>query len=153
MKEVKAFIEISSGENYKYEWNREGGYLVLDRPLNQSIPANYGFIPETFCSDGDALDIFVVSKYPIKMSSSCIVRIYGAFLCTDDGIQDHKLIATLYDETHYDPYKIEYPLCQIKKYLETYKHGFKVLEFVKKEEALEILSNSSTAYFNTNKNE
>jgi inorganic pyrophosphatase len=52
-----AVIEVPMGSNNKYELDNETGPLMLDRVLYSAVhyPANYGFIPRTFC---DALDMY-----------------------------------------------------------------------------------------------
>jgi inorganic pyrophosphatase len=56
---VNAIIEIPKGSKAKYEIDKESGLLKLDRVLFSSVmyPANYGFIPQTYCDDKDPLDI------------------------------------------------------------------------------------------------
>ena len=46
-----AVVEISKGSKNKYELDKQTGLLILDRILFTSThyPANYGFIPKTFC--------------------------------------------------------------------------------------------------------
>ncbi|HYH55801.1 MAG TPA: inorganic diphosphatase, partial [Anseongella sp.] len=59
---VSALIEIPKGSKAKYEVDKKSGLLKLDRVLFSSVmyPANYGFIPRTFCDDKDPLDILVL---------------------------------------------------------------------------------------------
>jgi inorganic pyrophosphatase len=134
-------IEISAFSYYKYEM--KNGILVLDRPLNQAIPANYGYFNNTLAEDGDALDCFVLSKSSLVNGSECKVSILGAYKCLDQEVPDHKLICSLEGEiVNPLPIEIDY----IKNYLETYKSGFKVLEFVGKTEAEKILANSSKVF-------
>lgn len=54
---VNGIIEIPKGTRAKYELDKESGLLKLDRVLYSSVsyPANYGFIPQSFCEDGDIL--------------------------------------------------------------------------------------------------
>src|SRR6186997_3219419 len=54
-----AVIEIPKGSTNKYELDKETGLLRLDRALHSAVyyPADYGFIPRTFCDDGDPLDV------------------------------------------------------------------------------------------------
>jgi inorganic pyrophosphatase len=61
---VNGIIEIPKNTRAKYELDKESGLLRLDRVLYASMyyPANYGFIPKTFCDDGDPLDILVLSQ-------------------------------------------------------------------------------------------
>src|SRR5687768_3507692 len=82
---VTVFIEIVPSDTVKYEADKESGYLKIDRPQQYSnvVPANYGFIPRTYCGariaemarngsgspisdgDGDPLDILVLSEHHI----------------------------------------------------------------------------------------
>ena len=73
--EVPVYIEVSAGSRNKYEWDQEVGVLALDRVLHSAVhyPANYGFIPQTLCGDGDPLDILVLgSNQPLI--PGCIVK-------------------------------------------------------------------------------
>ena len=44
-------IEVPMGSKNKYELDKETGLLKLDRVLYSAVhyPANYGFIPRTYC--------------------------------------------------------------------------------------------------------
>lgn len=57
--EVNGIIEIPKGTRAKYELDKDSGLLKLDRVLYSSVyyPANYGFIPKSYCDDKDPLDI------------------------------------------------------------------------------------------------
>lgn len=92
---VNAVIEIPKGSRAKYELDKETGLLKLDRVLYSSVyyPANYGFIPRTYCDDNDPLDILVISQ--IEMQPLCLVeaRIIGVMRMLDQGEADDKLIA------------------------------------------------------------
>ena len=59
---VNAIIEIPKGSKAKYEIDKESNLIKLDRVLFSSVmyPANYGFIPQTYCDDNDPLDILVL---------------------------------------------------------------------------------------------
>src|SRR5262245_48350687 len=54
-KSFPAIIEIPKGSTNKYELDKETGLLRLDRVLYSAVyyPADYGFIPRTYCDDGD----------------------------------------------------------------------------------------------------
>jgi inorganic pyrophosphatase len=92
---VRAIIEIPKNLRAKYELDKESGMLILDRVLYSSInyPANYGFIPQTYCEDGDPLDILVMSQ--IEIVPMCLVeaRVIGVMRMMDGGEKDDKLIA------------------------------------------------------------
>jgi inorganic pyrophosphatase len=65
---VTGIIEIPKGSRAKYELDKESGLLKLDRVLYSSVyyPANYGFIPKTYCDDNDPLDILILSQISAK---------------------------------------------------------------------------------------
>src|SRR4028118_808108 len=92
---VNAIIEIPKGSRAKYELDKETGMLKLDRVLYSSVyyPANYGFIPQTYCDDDDPLDILVLSQ--IEMQPLCLVeaKIIGVMRMLDRGEADDKLLA------------------------------------------------------------
>ena len=92
---VQCVIEIPEGSRAKYELDKDSGLLRLDRVLYSSVyyPANYGFVPRTYCEDGDPLDILVMSL--IRIEPLCIVeaRVIGVMRMLDGGSADDKLIA------------------------------------------------------------
>ena len=49
---------------------------MLDRYLNSAAfyPANYGFIPRTYCDDNDPLDILVFSQTSVAPMTIMTVR-------------------------------------------------------------------------------
>ena len=57
-------IEVPMGSKNKYELDKETGLLRLDRVLYSAVhyPANYGFIPRTYCDDWDPLDALVLGQ-------------------------------------------------------------------------------------------
>lgn len=118
-----AVIEIPMNSIYKYEFNKFSGYMVLDRPLNQIIPANYGFIPDTVAEDGDPIDVFVISTLPLVPNCMCEFIPIKKFVCLDNGVPDDKIVGILKDESH-DPTMQDYFLNRIENYLSTYKPGF-----------------------------
>lgn len=102
-----AVIEITKGGKAKYEMDKETGLLKLDRVLYTSThyPANYGFIPRTYASDGDPLDVLVLcSENIIPMS---LVRCYpiGVIIMDDGGKKDEKIIAIPFDDPTYNSYR------------------------------------------------
>src|SRR5438093_5202240 len=67
-------MEIPKGPKVKYELDKATGLLSVDRVLYSAVhyPANYGFLPRTYCEDGDALDALVLGQEPVV--PLCIVR-------------------------------------------------------------------------------
>lgn len=141
--ELMAIIEIPAGSTFKYEHDKETNSLVLDRPLNQPVPFNYGYFDATLCDDGDPLDIFILSSAPIYPLARVKIEIVGVLKCEDGGYQDDKILAYIVgDKQHgYDLASSE-----IENYLKTYKPGFEVLGLGNKEEAIEIYNKSVEDY-------
>lgn len=92
---VHALIEIPKGSRNKYEFSKELGVLKVDRVLYSSLhyPGDYGFIPQTFCDDGDPLDILVMLNEPTF--SGCLIeaRPIGVFRMLDRDVPDVKILA------------------------------------------------------------
>ncbi len=90
-----ACIEIPTGCKNKYEMDKDTGMLILDRVLYTSThyPANYGFIPRTYASDNDPLDVLVLCQETIMPMT--LVRCYpiGVIKMVDDNQVDEKIIA------------------------------------------------------------
>src|SRR5487761_1833118 len=87
-------IEVPSGSKNKYELDKNTGFLRLDRVLYSSVhyPANYGFIPRTFCDDGDPLDALVLGQEPVHPLTIVDSRAIGVMRMRDDKGIDDKII-------------------------------------------------------------
>jgi inorganic pyrophosphatase len=92
---VEGIIEIPKGSRAKYELDKDSGLLRLDRVLYSSVyyPANYGFIPKTYCDDKDPLDILVISQIDIVPMCLVSAKIIGVMRMLDQGEADDKIIA------------------------------------------------------------
>jgi len=97
---VEAVIEIPSNSKVKYELDKESGLLRMDRILFSAVhyPANYGFIPKTYCDDKDPLDILVICSH--ELQSLCLVkaRVIGVMHMIDQNEGDDKIIAVAHDD-------------------------------------------------------
>lgn len=93
--EVNCIVEISKGSHNKYEIDKETGLIKLDRANYgpAAYPFDYGFVPQTLWDDGDALDIVIVSTYPIDSGILVKIRPVGIMDMQDDGEPDAKIIA------------------------------------------------------------
>jgi inorganic pyrophosphatase len=141
--EVTVFIEIVPSDTVKYEVDKETGYLKIDRPQQYSnvVPANYGFVPQTFCNDrvaklareksgreimsgdGDPLDILVLTEHHIPRGDIILKATpIGGFCLIDDGEADDKIIAILKGDKVFQQYTeiAELP----KGILERFEHYF-----------------------------
>ena len=90
-----AVIEVPKGSKNKYELDKETGFLRLDRVLYSAVhyPANYGFVPRTFCDDGDPLDVLVLSQEPVHPLCVVEARAVGVMRMRDDKGIDDKIVA------------------------------------------------------------
>ena len=95
-----AFIEIPKGSKLKYELDKETGLLKVDRVLFSAVhyPANYGFIPRTYCDDGDPLDVLVLGQEPVVPMCMMRARAIGRMQMRDDKGLDDKIIAVHLDD-------------------------------------------------------
>lgn len=132
-----AVIEIPKGSIYKYETRRyvygvDYMTLFIDRVLNQPIPSNYGFIKNMpLAEDGDAPDIFILSKDPIPPLTEVEVEVHGVFICFDNGVSDNKVIATIKGDEIYQAPGLNFPISEVENYLRTYKNDFIIQRFHK----------------------
>ena len=96
-------IEIPRGSRVKTEVCKDTGIYRADRLVKYPYPAAYGFIPSTLATDGDALDVFVLTNEQLPTGTTIQVDIVDAIYMRDlddDGIslQDHKVIGVIRGE-------------------------------------------------------
>jgi inorganic pyrophosphatase len=91
---VDAFIEIPTGSQNKYEFDKETGRFKLDRVLFSPFhyPTEYGYIENTLAEDGDPLDILVLTSFPTFPGCVIETRVIGVLIMTDDKGKDEKLL-------------------------------------------------------------
>lgn len=123
-----AFVEIPKGSKVKYELDKETGLLKVDRVLFSAVhyPANYGFIPQTFCDDGDPLDVLVLCQEPVAPMCIMHARAIGFMRMEDEKGIDDKIIAVHLDDPAVREYSHirEVPphvLIELKRFFEDYK--------------------------------
>ena len=100
-------IEIEKGGKVKYELDKDTGMLKMDRILYTSThyPANYGFIPKTFASDDDPLDVLIISSENILPMTLVDAYPIGVIVMEDSGYKDEKVIAIPFGDPAYNKYK------------------------------------------------
>lgn len=154
---VKGIIEIPKNSRAKYELDKESGILILDRVLYSSInyPANYGFIPRTYCEDDDPLDILVMSQ--IEISSMCIVesKVLGVMRMLDGGEMDDKIIAVAANDMSVNHMNNisdlpGHAILELRSFFEDYKKlehkTVSVEDFQDKEVAMQVIEQSVIDY-------
>jgi inorganic pyrophosphatase len=121
-------IEIPKGSKNKYELDKETGLLRLDRVLYSAVhyPADYGFIPRTYCDDGDPLDALVLSQEPVYPLTIVAARAIGVMRMRDDKGIDDKILAVSVRDPAFADYtdKSQLPshlLREVQRFFQDYK--------------------------------
>jgi inorganic pyrophosphatase len=150
-------IEIPKGSKNKYELDKETGLLRLDRVLYSAVhyPADYGFIPRTFCDDGDPLDALVLGEEPVHPLTIVEARAIGVMRMRDEKGIDDKIVAVSVNDPSFADYtdKAQLPghiLRQVRRFFEDYKaleHKQVIVEdMLGPEEALSIIAEALELY-------
>ncbi|WP_199688416.1 inorganic diphosphatase [Pontibacter oryzae] len=157
---VSAIIEIPKGSKAKYELDKESGMLKLDRVLFSSVnyPANYGFIPQTYCDDKDPLDILVICSIDVQPMCLIDAKVIGVMQMIDNNEEDDKIIAVanndmsvrhINDISELPPHT----LLEMRRFFEDYKkleHKEVIVEqFLGREHAYKIIQDSIELYNTT----
>jgi len=121
-------VEIPKGSTNKYELDKETGLLRLDRVLYSAVhyPADYGFIPRTYCDDGDPLDVLVLGQEPVYPLTIVQARAIGVMRMRDEKGIDDKIVAVSVRDPSFADYtdKAQLPahvLRQVQQFFEDYK--------------------------------
>jgi inorganic pyrophosphatase len=141
----------------KYELDKETGLLKVDRVLFSAVhyPANYGFIPQSYCDDGDPLDVLVIGQEPVEPMCLMRARAIGAMQMRDDKGLDDKIIAIHLDDpavSHYTHIRELPPhsLSELKRFFLDYKtlehKEVKIEEFDGPFEAVKTIRKSLVDY-------
>jgi inorganic pyrophosphatase len=123
-----AFIEIPKGSKVKYELDKATGLLKVDRVLFSAVhyPANYGFIPRSYCDDNDPLDVLVLGQEAVVPMCIMRVRAIGVMEMRDDKGIDDKIIAVHMDDPAVRQYTHvrelpEHQIAELKRFFQDYK--------------------------------
>jgi inorganic pyrophosphatase len=130
-KEFPVVIEVPRGSKNKYELDKETGFLRLDRVLYSAVhyPANYGFIPRSFCDDGDPLDALVLGQEPVYPLTIVEARAIGVMRMRDDKGIDDKIIAVNVRDPAVSDYHDRNQLPQhVEREIKRFFQDYKVLE-------------------------
>ena len=156
-----AFIEIPMGSKVKYELDKRTGLLRVDRVLYSAVhyPANYGFVPRTYCDDDDPLDVLVLGE---EVAPGVLLRAkaIGVMRMRDDKGIDDKLIAVHEDDPSYSEYRsikdlAPHRLRELQRFFLDYKtlegKTVEVDEPLGRDDAIQVL-NDAIALYNSEQN-
>jgi inorganic pyrophosphatase len=129
--DIYVVVEIPANHDpIKYEVDKDADCIMVDRFMATPMfyPANYGYINNTLSDDGDALDVLVVTPYPVIPGSVVRARPVGILNMSDEAGQDAKLLAvphdkltTLYQQVHEYSDLPSLLIQQIEHFFENYK--------------------------------
>ncbi|MCA9357405.1 inorganic diphosphatase [Candidatus Nomurabacteria bacterium] len=105
--EMNVIVEIPKFSKNKYEIDKETGLIALDRVMHtaQDYPFDYGFVPQTLFDDGDALDVVLLTTYPLAPGILVKARPVAIMEMIDGGDRDDKVIAVPVDDPRFDDLK------------------------------------------------
>ncbi len=175
---VMCFIEMVPRDTVKYEVDKVSGYLKIDRPqkYSNSVPALYGFIPQTFSGqrvadlsrertgnreivgDDDPIDICVLTEKEISHGDILVrARPIGGFRMIDNNQADDKLVAVMNNDALYEDYREisdlpEKVVNRLRHYFLTYKDlpgnpaDVEITHVYGRDEALDLIRRSIEDY-------
>ena len=124
---VDIYIEIEKHSNLKYEFDKIGQILALDRtlPYPYFYPYAYGYIPNTLAADGDELDALIITdRQDLKKDTFYSAHIIGVLIMEDEKGMDEKVLCVLEEDSKNikDIYQLSH---QIKDDIEWFFSNYK----------------------------
>lgn len=125
---INVIVEIPKGSKNKYEIDKESGLIKLDRAMKsaQDYPFDYGFVPRTLWEDGDALDVVLLTTYPLHPGILVEARPVAVMRMIDGGEGDDKIIAVPKNDPRWEEVQDladinKHTVKEIQHFFETYK--------------------------------
>ena len=133
--DINVIVEIPKGSNNKYEIDKETGLIKLDRANYSAAPypVEYGFVPQTLWDDGDAIDVLLLTSFPIHPGILVSARPVALMEMTDTGESDWKIIAVPAEDYRWDDTQDIGDLN--KHFLKEIQHFFEQIKQLKKKPA------------------
>ncbi len=154
---VPVVIEVPKGSKTKYELDKKSGLLRVDRILFSSVhyPANYGFIPQTYCDDHDPLDVLVLGQDEVVPLAIMFAKPIGVMKMRDQGEEDDKIIAVHEHDPEYRHYESirdlpPHRLMEVERFFLDYKvleeKTVVVEHFLDREDAIDVIRTAIELY-------
>lgn len=125
---MNVIVEIPKFSKNKYEIDKETGLIALDRVMHtaQDYPFDYGFVPQTLFDDGDALDVVLLTTYPLMPGILVKARPVAIMEMTDGGDRDDKIVAVPVDDPRFSEVQDltdlnKHFIKEMQHFFETYK--------------------------------
>lgn len=125
---INVIVEIQKGSKNKYEIDKENGLIKLDRAMKsaQDYPFDYGFVPQSLWDDGDALDVVLLTTYPLFPGILVEARPVAVMRMIDGGEGDDKIIAVPKHDPRWEEVEDlsqlnKHTIKEIQHFFETYK--------------------------------
>ncbi len=125
---MNVIVEIPKDSHNKYEIDKATGVIKLDRANYDAAayPFDYGFVPQTLWDDGDALDVILLTTYPLNVGILVAARPVAILNMIDGGDADDKIIAVPVEDKRWEDVQDledinKHTLKEIAHFLETYK--------------------------------
>ncbi len=155
--EMNVIVEINKGSHNKYEIDKKTGLIALDRVhfTTQTTPFDYGFVPQTLWEDGDALDVVLLTTYPLFPGLLVKARPVAIMDMIDSGEADAKIIAVPVDDPRWNDVQDladinKHTLKEMEHYFLTYKKlqnkEVEIKGFYGKDKAIEAFNKGVGAY-------
>ncbi len=132
--EFNCIVEIPKLSHNKYEIDKETGMIALDRANYNAAayPFDYAFVPQTLWEDGDALDVIVLSTYPLAVGILVAVRPVAIMDMVDSGESDAKIIAVPVNDRRFENI---HDLDDLNKHMiKEYTHFFETYKLLKSDD-------------------
>jgi len=157
--EINCIVEISKGSHNKYEIDKETGLITLDRANYNAAPYpfDYAFIPQTLWDDGDALDVIILTTYPLNTGVLVAVRPIALMEMDDSGESDFKILAVPINDKRLENIQDlkdlnQHTLKEYAHFFETYKvlkgekYPVKVAGYKDKPKAIQAIQKAQDLY-------